>query len=58
MLRNRVFGQHAKSRLSKNNMEAASEVGVKRAEGYNLDLTSRNGQMIKKMVEEYENGLL
>ena len=41
-------------------MEAAREVGVTLNQGYNGDLTSRQagsigGQMVKKMVEKYEN---
>ena len=41
-------------------MEAANEVGVSLKEGYNGDLTSRQagsigGQMVKKMIEDYEN---
>ena len=41
-------------------MEAASEVGVNLKQGYNGELTSRQagsigGQMVKKMVEKYEN---
>ena len=43
-------------------MEAASEVGVSLTKGYNGDLTSRQagsigGQMVRKMIEAYENGL-
>ena len=43
-------------------MEAASEVGVNLKQGYNGDLTSRQagsvgGQMVKKMIEAYENGM-
>ena len=43
-------------------MEAASEVGVTLKEGYNGDITARQagsvgGQMVKKMIEAYENGL-
>ena len=38
------------------------EVGVNLKQGYNGDLTSRQagsvgGQMVKKMIESYENGL-
>ncbi|MBP3310825.1 MAG: alpha/beta-type small acid-soluble spore protein [Butyricicoccus sp.] len=41
---------------------AATEVGVNLKEGYNGDLTSRQagsvgGQMVKKMIEAYEQGL-
>lgn len=43
-------------------MEAASEVGVNLKQGYNGDLTSREadsvgGQMVKKMIEAYENSI-
>ena len=43
-------------------MEAASEVGVNLKQGYNGDLTSREagsvgGQMVKKMIEAYEQGM-
>ncbi|MBQ5792820.1 MAG: alpha/beta-type small acid-soluble spore protein, partial [Clostridia bacterium] len=43
-------------------MQAASEVGVNLNNGYNGELTSRQagsigGQMVKKMVESYENSL-
>jgi len=50
----------AKEALNRFKMEAASEVGVTLNQGYNGDLTSRQagsigGQMVKKMVEKYEN---
>ena len=50
----------AKEALNKFKMEAASEVGVNLKNGYNGDLTSRQagsvgGQMVKKMIEKYEN---
>ena len=43
-------------------MEAANEVGVTLNKGYNGDLTSRQagsigGQMVKKMIEKYEQDL-
>jgi hypothetical protein len=43
-------------------MEAASQVGVTLKQGYNGDLTARQagsigGQMVKKMIESYENNL-
>ena len=52
----------AKAALEKFKMEAANEVGVNLKQGYNGDLTSRQagsvgGQMVKKMIEAYENGL-
>ncbi len=51
-----------KQALQKFKMETANEVGVNLNEGYNGDLTSRQagsigGQMVKKMVEKYENDL-
>lgn len=41
-------------------MQAANEVGVPLKEGYNGDLTAKQvgsvgGQMVKKMIESYEN---
>ena len=52
----------AKEALDKFKMEAASEVGVNLKQGYNGDLTSKQagsvgGQMVKKMIESYENGM-
>lgn len=52
----------AREALNKFKMEAANEVGVNLKEGYNGDLTSREagsvgGQMVKKMIESYENGM-
>ena len=52
----------ARAAMDKFKMEAASEVGVNLKEGYNGDLTSREagsvgGQMVKKMIEAYEQGL-
>lgn len=52
----------AKAGLEKFKMEAASEVGVNLTNGYNGHLTSKEagsigGQMVKKMVEAYENGM-
>ena len=43
-------------------MQAASEVGVNLTNGYNGHLTSREagsvgGQMVKKMIEAYEQGM-
>ncbi|MBU3161745.1 alpha/beta-type small acid-soluble spore protein [Clostridium frigoris] len=62
MSRNRVLVPQAKAGLNKFKMEAAKEVGVNLTDGYNGDLTSREngsvgGQMVKKMVEAYENNL-
>ena len=48
--------------LNRFKMEAASEVGVNLKQGYNGDLTSRQagsvgGQMVKKMIKAYEEGM-
>ena len=52
----------AKNAMDQFKMQAASEVGVNLQNGYNGHLTSREagsvgGQMVKKMVEAYEQGL-
>ena len=52
----------ARQAMNKFKMEAANEVGVDLKEGYNGHLTSREagsvgGQMVKKMIESYENTL-
>ena len=51
-----------KAALENFKMQAANEVGVTLKQGYNGDLTSKQagsvgGQMVKKMVESYENSL-
>ena len=52
----------AREAMDKFKMQAASEVGVNLTNGYNGHLTSREagsvgGQMVKKMIEAYEQGL-
>ena len=52
----------AREALNRFKMEAANEVGVNLKQGYNGDLTSREagsvgGQMVKKMIQSYENGM-
>jgi len=52
----------AREALDKFKMEAANEVGVNLKQGYNGNLTSKEagsvgGQMVKKMVEAYENSI-
>ena len=52
----------ARAALDKFKMEAASEVGVNLTQGYNGDLTSKQagsvgGQMVKKMIKAYEDGM-
>ena len=59
---NHLVNPAAREAMDKFKMEAASEVGVNLKEGYNGDLTSRQagsvgGQMVKKMIEAYENGM-
>ena len=59
---NKKLVPEAKAALDKFKMEAANEVGVSMKDGYNGDLTSKQagsigGQMVKKMVEKYENDL-
>ncbi len=52
----------AKEALNRFKMEAANEVGVTLKQGYNGDLTAKQagsigGQMVKKMIESYENSM-
>ncbi|HBI64289.1 MAG TPA: small, acid-soluble spore protein, alpha/beta type [Clostridiales bacterium] len=59
---NKLTVPEAKAAMDRFKMEAANEVGVDLKEGYNGDLTSRQagsvgGQMVKKMIEAYENGM-
>ena len=49
-----------KAAMEQFKMEAAREVGVDLSQNYNGDITSKQagsvgGQMVKKMIEEYEN---
>ncbi len=62
MAKNKNVVPEARDGLNRFKMEAANEVGVNLKQGYNGDLTSRQagsigGQMVKKMIESYENGL-
>ena len=59
---NKLVVPQAKEAMERFKMEAANEVGVNLKQGYNGDLTSRQagsigGQMVKKMIESYENSL-
>jgi len=59
---NQSLVPNAREALNKFKMESASEVGVNLKQGYNGDLTSRQagsigGQMVKKMIQAYENGM-
>ena len=62
MSKNKVNVPEARAALDKFKMEAANEVGVTLKQGYNGDITARQagsvgGQMVKKMVEAYENSI-
>lgn len=62
MASNKNLVPEARAALSKFKMEAASEVGVNLKQGYNGDLTSKQagsvgGQMVKKMIQAYEDGM-
>ena len=57
-----TFTQKGKEAMERFKMESASEVGVNLKQGYNGDLTSKQagsvgGQMVKKMIESYENSV-
>ena len=59
---NKSLVPEAKDALNRFKMESAAEVGVNLKQGYNGDLTSKQagsigGQMVKKMVESYENSI-
>ena len=59
---NRLNVPQARQAMDQFKMQAANEVGVNLKNGYNGDLTSREagsvgGQMVKKMVEAYEQNL-
>lgn len=59
---NKINVPEARAAMDKFKMEAAAEVGVNLKEGYNGDLSSREagsvgGQMVKKMIESYEQNL-
>lgn len=59
---NKLNVPEARQAMDQFKMEAANEVGVNLKNGYNGDLTSRQagsigGQMVKKMIEAYENGM-
>ena len=62
MASNKTMVPEAKAAMEQFKMQAANEVGVNLQNGYNGDLTSRQagsigGQMVKKMVESYENSI-
>jgi Small, acid-soluble spore proteins, alpha/beta type. len=58
---NKLVNPNAREAMDRFKMESASEVGVQLKQGYNGNLTSAQagsigGQMVKKMVQAYENG--
>ena len=62
MSKNKIVVPEAKKPMENFKMEAANEVGVNLKQGYNGDLTSKQagsvgGQMVKKMIESYENNI-
>ncbi|MEG2336057.1 alpha/beta-type small acid-soluble spore protein [Chryseobacterium sp.] len=59
---NNIMVPQAKEAMAKFKMEAANAVGVNLKQGYNGDLTSKEagsvgGQMVKKMIQAYENSI-
>ncbi len=57
-----ITTQQGRDTLERFKMEAANEVGVNLKSGYNGDLTAREvgsvgGQMVKKMINAYKQGL-
>ncbi|MCD8141967.1 MAG: alpha/beta-type small acid-soluble spore protein [Clostridiales bacterium] len=59
---NKIVVPQAREAMDKFKMEAANEVGVNLKQGYNGDITARQagsigGQMVRKMIEAYEQGL-
>ena len=59
---NQINIPQAREAMDRFKMQAAGEVGVNLKQGCNGDLTSREagsvgGQMVKKMIEAYEQGL-
>lgn len=62
MAKSSIMNPNARDAMDRFKMEAASNVGVNLKQGYNGDLTSKQagsigGQMVKKMIESYENGM-
>lgn len=62
MASNKTLVPDAKDALERFKMEAANEVGVNLKQGYNGDITAKQagsvgGQMVKKMIESYENSM-
>ena len=59
---NKLNVPEAREAMDRFKMECANEVGVNLKDGYNGELTSRQagsvgGQMVKKMIESYEQSV-
>lgn len=59
---NQINVPQAKEAMERFKMECANEVGVSLKQGYNGDISAREagsvgGQMVKKMIESYENSM-
>ena len=59
---NKLNVPEARAAMDRFKMEAARDMGVNLKDGYNGDLTSREagsigGQMVKKMIESYEQNM-
>ena len=59
---NKNLVPEAKKGLNKFKWETAKQIGVNLTDGYNGNLTSREngsvgGEMVKKMVEQYEKNI-
>ena len=57
----RTVVPEAKGALNQMKYEIASELGINLKQGYNGDITARQagsigGEMVKRMIESYENG--
>ena len=62
MSSNKTLVPEAREGLDRFKMEAANEVGVDLKKGYNGSMTTREagsigGQMVKKMIQSYEQGM-
>ena len=62
MSKSKISVPEAKQAMEQFKMEAANEIGVNLKQGYNGDLTAKQagsvgGQMVKKMIESYENSV-
>ena len=58
----KIMVPQARAAMNKFKMEAANEVGVDLKKGYNGSMTTREagsigGQMVKKMIQSYEQGM-